>query len=132
MRVLITLPGSGQGLMFPIRHTLQSLAEVWAEEMRRKPLPALYTSDIRYRPEPWAGGGTEEWADPYEVLERGWGDCDDLVLYRVAELIASGENATVQTMWKRGTKRHHVRVRRANGAVEDPSLILLKRNGNES
>jgi len=126
MRVLITLPGTGHSLMGPIRDTLQSQAEVWAGALRRNPLPLLYESGIRYQPEPWAGQGTEEWANPYDVYERGWGDCDDLVLYRVAELIAKGEPATVQTMWKRGTKRHHVRVRRANGRVEDPSLILLK------
>lgn len=129
MRVLITLPGTGRSLMGPIKNTLQTNAEEWAEEMRRDPLPSLYDSGIRYQPEPWAGGGTEEWADPYEVAERGWGDCDDLVIYRVAELIAAGENATVQTMWKTGTKRHHVRVRRANGSVEDPSVVLLRQAG---
>lgn len=44
--------------------------------------PWLYESGVRYVPE----DGTEEWPDIPSVLAAGEGDCEDLVMYRVAEL----------------------------------------------
>lgn len=124
MLVLTELPENGQRLAYEIKFLLQSLAEIWANTMRRRPCPPLYGGSIRYKPEPWAGKGIEEWAMPWRVAKRGWGDCDDLVLYRVAELRVAGELATVQVMRKPGTDRFHVRVKRQNGVLEDPSIIL--------
>jgi hypothetical protein len=46
-------------------------------------LPDLYQSGVKYHLEP---EGVEEWVDIPCVLERGWGDCDDLAPYRIAEL----------------------------------------------
>ena len=60
------------------------------------------------------------------VLARGWGDCDDLIGYRVSELLAQGEAATVNCIWD--GVRMHVRVRRASGDLEDPAQILHERN----
>lgn len=118
-------------------------------EMRRarkrgKPYPPLYESGIVYCREPWAGR-IEEFADCATVLRRGWGDCDDLCAYRLAELQEGGERAArpcsrhviavtsckyclpgcdVRVYGRGRGKPMHVEVRRANGDIEDPSRFL--------
>jgi len=124
MRIAIEIP-SGPGLHATVRAICQILAQCWGSALREHPITPLYSSGVRYQPEPNAGD-YEVFKRPEETLHDGWGDCDDLVIYRVAELRAKGENASVQIMRVRGTGRMHVRVRRANGSVEDPSLILQK------
>lgn len=89
-------------------------------------VPALYNSGVRYQEEP---EGQEESFDAIPaVLARGWGDCDDLAPWRVAELRAMGEKAKIRIEWKMnvrtGMKMFHIVVRRANGDIEDPSAIL--------
>lgn len=88
-------------------------------------VPTLYTSGVRYRPEPWPCrcnnckasnppraercsrcGSTslnyvEEFADALTVLERGWADCDDLAPWRAAELQEAGDaRADCKIIWK--------------------------------
>jgi hypothetical protein len=118
-------------------------------EMRRArkagtPYPPLYKSPIVYNREPWAGR-IEEFADCRTVLKRGWGDCDDLCAYRLAELLEAGERparpcsrhvsavagctacvpgADIRVYWRGPGKPMHVEVRRANGVIEDPSRFL--------
>jgi hypothetical protein len=70
---------------------------------RGKPLPPLYTlirrGRVRFKPEPWAGK-VEEFADILTVFGRGWGDCDDLVGIRCAELQEDGVAADVRLYWR--------------------------------
>jgi hypothetical protein len=108
-----------------------------------KPLPKLYRSGVKFAPEPNAGE-YEDFADCLSVLRRRWGDCDDLVAYRVAELRESGEDpkATIKIYWRdfceecnavvrEGQKRcfrcgcenthrvYHAQVRRGNKKSKD-------------
>ena len=124
--VCTRLQGQGERLALAVRALLQVLAEHWASFLPEHPLPGLYARHIRYQREPEAGSGQEEFADPWTVLARGWGDCDDLIGYRVSELLAQGEAATVNCIWD--GVRMHVRVRRASGDLEDPAQILHERN----
>jgi hypothetical protein len=94
--------------------------------------PLLYSSGVRYQREPNAFR-YEEFADIPTVLKRGWGDCDDLVAWRVAEIqhrekrpadpliywrLHERPNGSPLTIW-------HVQVRRQDtGEVEDPSRLL--------
>lgn len=66
-----------------------------------QPVPKLYRSGVRFEPEP-NEGLYEDFADCLTVLGRGWGDCDDLVAYRVAELRESGEDpkASIKVYWR--------------------------------
>jgi len=66
-----------------------------------KPIPKLYRSGVRFAPEP-NEGQYEDFADCLSVLRRRWGDCDDLVAYRVAELRESGEDpkASIKIYWR--------------------------------
>lgn len=112
-----------------------------------QPLPKLYRSGVRFEPEP-NQGKWEDFADCNTVISRGWGDCDDLVAYRVAELRESGEDskASIKVYWRHmrdadgrpmfkpnGTPMRvfHAQVRRGNkrdrngkGLVEDPARLL--------
>ena len=55
-------------------------------------------------------------------------NCDDLSPWRVAELREHGEPAKIRIQWKKhpetGQKLFHIVVRRADGSIEDPSLLL--------
>ena len=96
-------------------------------------LPRLYSSGVRYIEEP---PGYDSFVDIYEVLKVGGGDCAHLCAWRVAELNESGENATLCIEWRTWSDPHqpwhdpnkpklfHVRVRRGNGQLEDPSVHL--------
>lgn len=100
--------------------------QVTIREMRRKgrTIPPLYESGVVYRREPpWKH---EEFADILTVLRRGWGDCDDLCAYRVAELRESGEDpkADIRIYWRPRSNVMHVEVRRGDGRIEDPSRFL--------
>ena len=64
--------------------------EMRAARKRGKPYPPLYESGVVYCREPWSGR-IEEFADCGTVYERGWGDCDDLCAFRLAELLEAGE-----------------------------------------
>lgn len=85
-------------------------------------LPPLYLSGIRYAPERDHGSGNEDFALPDVTFRNRVGDCDDLCIYRIWELRCQGELATCNAIWQ--ANAIHVRVRRANGSLEDPSIIL--------
>ncbi len=97
--------------------------------------PPLYKSGVVFKPEPWAGK-FEEFAHALRVLARGWGDCDDLVCYRVAELRVFGDRLAgtppekaLARIYGRDRKMH-AQVRRGDGktlkdcTIEDPSRLL--------
>lgn len=86
--------------------------------------PALYDSRVIYKPEI----DTEEWQDIPTTLERGFGDCEDLAIYRCADLrYFEGIHALPYVTWRttpRGNTILHALVRYPNGLVEDPSRAL--------
>jgi len=96
--------------------------------MQRWDIPPLYEAGVQFGREPWHGKGVEEFADCLTVYQRGWGDCDDLAPYRVAELQEQGERADFRIYWRFNRRGHlevfHIQVRRANGWIEDPSRYL--------
>lgn len=136
MLVLTRLPGKEADLSRSIQALILTLAEVWASEFRRHGAPpSVYGGTIVYKPEP-EDSPCEEWCDPYTVAERGWGDCDDLVIYRLAELLyQNGYKTTLDSRatlpaWPMvyraldGSNRYHVGIRLASGAEEDPAKTL--------
>lgn len=80
--------------------------------------PPFYESGVIYRPEK-----TEEWRDIPTVLKAGWGDCEDLAAWRIAELRHMGQQAWPHIRWreKDGRTIYHALVKRADGRIEDPS-----------
>lgn len=124
MRIVCDIPIDENGAR-AVWLMLEALVAVWAPYLKANPLPPLYESGVRYQAEPNAGE-YEDFKSPLRTYAEGWGDCDDLIIYRCAELRAAGELATVQCMRKVGTSRMHVRVRRQNGLLEDPSIEIEK------
>lgn len=109
---------------------------VMMRQLGPQQFPPLFASGVVFKPEPWAGK-IEEFAHALTVLARGWGDCDDLVAYRVAELRVFGDRLAgtppekaLARIYGRDRKMH-AQVRRGdapnvvkNGTIEDPSRLL--------
>lgn len=114
------LPGGH--LAFLVAQMLNGIAAGYVPLATLCPLPPLYQSGIRYATAPGHGSGVEDFANPWTVLARGTGDCNDLVLYRLVELNLHGEPARCRGEWL--GNEVHVVIRRANGDYEDPSLLL--------
>lgn len=117
MRVTIDVPATRA----TFEALLDGLVAVNVELMRtRSQLPPLYASGVRYRRE----RGTERWQTCEQVFSARVGDCEDLAAWRVAELHQAGEVDAVPIVTRTGRRLWHVRVRRADGTIEDPSRIL--------
>lgn len=101
--------------------------------IRARLVPPIYESGVEFRKEPWAGK-FEEFADCLTTYRRKWGDCDDLVAWRVAELRTIGDHrlglppckATIKIYWREFFEGlgFHCEVRMPDGSVEDPSRFL--------
>jgi hypothetical protein len=85
-------------------------------------LPPLYQSGIRFQLPKGHGSGNEDFQLPNVTYANRGGDCDQLVIYRIWELLVQGEPATCRAVWQDNAV--HVLVRRANGVLEDPSILL--------
>lgn len=108
-----------------LRVMLDALVRLNLLYMRRRKLPPLYKSGVKYRREP--RGRSERWQTYPETLVLGFGDCEDLSCIRVAELRLQGVNA-MPWLVQRG-KTWHVVVKYPDGHIEDPSMILgMNRN----
>jgi hypothetical protein len=124
-----------------IKPILEALVMADQLYLRTHHVPPIYESGVRYKEEPMnravlgALGGAasstyriEEFAAIPAIIERGWGDCDDVSPWRCAELRENGEHAKIRVQWKKnpesGQKLFHIVVRRADGRIEDPSLLL--------
>lgn len=150
MHVRTRIPAPTDGtLSWWVKCVLDGMALGCVPSWNRWRLPPLYESGVRFAYEPNHGDGNEEFAQPTDVYARQWGDCDDLVVYRVAELLsaelphdweslqekgqrrvltriateqAAGKLPCVSAIW-RGSSIH-VRVRLPDGSLEDPSILL--------
>lgn len=102
---------------------LETATRAAQAELALRKIPTLKSAirqGVRWRPEPPGTG--EELALPSTVLERGWGDCDDLAPWRAAELRTTGEDPGARAIaYRSGPQRWHAVVRRSDGSVEDPS-----------
>lgn len=96
--------------------------------MRTRSLPPLYKSGIRYvredsprDPHPNMPR-IERWQMADVLADTKRGDCEDLAMYRVAELRVRGERARIRLT--HSGKMWHVTLFRGDGSVEDPSARL--------
>ena len=129
--IVVRLASPSGRLSQPFQTLLNACIEAAAAELRRRPLPSFYGPEcrhIRYQPEPWAGQGVEEFADPYTVFERGWGDCDDLIIFRGGQLRSVGLPCHARILHQTTTNKYHTQLTRDfDRVVEDPSLFCLYR-----
>jgi len=74
---------------------------------------------VKWQPEPPGG---EHFDHGRQVLERGWGDCDDLAPWHAASLRHSGEDPGARAVVRKsGKKMWHAVVQRTDGSIDDPS-----------
>lgn len=74
---------------------------------------------VKWRPEP---PGQEHFDHAHKVLQRRWGDCDDLAPWHAASLRHTGEDPDATAVAKRsGPSRWHAVVLRGDGSIDDPS-----------
>lgn len=107
-----------------LEHLLTCLTALDVDYLKQHPrVPLLYQSGVRYVAE---APGEEAWLSVPDVLLHMRGDCEDLGCWRAAELQLRGEPA--KAVWSvRKTPRgnlYHIRTRRGNGQIEDPSVVL--------
>jgi len=108
---------------------LPALVALDEDYLRMHPkTPPIYASGVRYEPEP---PGQEQWLTiPWILMRKAQGrgaDCEDLACWRTAELrVRAGENAKAVWSCRKTAKGtvYHIRVKRSNGKIEDPSAAL--------
>ena len=105
-----------------IRAALTGLVHENVVAMSRNGHPPLYQSGVKFRREE---PRREHWQSSEELIRAGEGDCEDLVGYRVAELILEGVAAVPEVLELAEGKFHAV-VGLPNGEMEDPSLVILQ------
>lgn len=125
---------------FQVKCMLDGLALGAAPFFAAGLLPGLYRSGIVFQFDPGHGSGIENFVHPQLVYERGWGDCDQLCWYRIAELRAQGIKAssTISDYHDDGGAHAQVRlppghrtkysVATKRGAIEDPAMLLGAEN----
>ncbi len=92
--------------------------------LRTRQVKRLYESGIRYCEEALH---VDDWLDIPETLARGVGDCEDLACWRIAELRVRDDEHALPYLSRADRPDHvlyHVKVRRVDGRIEDPSRIL--------
>ena len=105
---------------------LDALTAIDEAELRAYPkLPLLYDSKVKYYREPF---GDDPWQDILTTLSIGYGDCEDLTAWRVAELrVRYGIKAVCEfshIINDMAQHKFHIFVRHPDGRIEDPSQIL--------
>jgi len=124
----LELPGlSAPDPNLDIQEMVTAWARCWARWLRQHPsFPKLYSTTVRYVPEP----SSERWQGPPTTLRKAAGDCEDLTVWRLAELLAANVQCApkvVGRQLKLGGLTQHVFVGFPDGRTEDPSVILLER-----
>lgn len=150
LRVSTRIPAtSNGGLAWWVKCTLDGFALGCAPMFRSWRLPPLYASGVVFAYEPNHGSGEEDFAQPPDVYARQWGDCDDLICYRLSELLSAtlpdsfylaDERSQLRTLERLRARMGagklpatrcrwegeslHVLIRFPDGREEDPSLLL--------
>src|SRR4051794_16388842 len=89
---------------------MEAMCAIDLLHLRQRRYPTLYESGVVYRRE----DRSENWLDIPHVIKAGWGDCEDLVFWRVAELRKQKIKAAPFAKWRRvnGGYKYHALVRR--------------------
>jgi hypothetical protein len=97
-------------------------------QLRRRRLPPLYQSGVRYRRERCLVVSVPETCERFltfeQLLIERFGDCDDLAAARASELIHTREDIKARARAYRAGAGYHAIVVRGDGRIEDPSVVL--------
>jgi hypothetical protein len=98
-------------------YLIEGIAQANQAYLANNSTAPLYDSGVVYRPET-----TEQWRMIPEMLESGFGDCEDLVAWRIAELRNQGYDVTPEILST--DSGYHAVVAYSDGTLEDPSIVL--------
>ena len=121
LRASVIIYSDLQLLGYLLGHTGVAYIDLLEGLRSAEPYPPLYLSGVVYQREP---SGSEVWQTPYHALGTKAADCEDLSCWRSAELWALGETRARPTVKRISPRLRHILVQRADGTIEDPSLIL--------
>jgi hypothetical protein len=97
-------------------------------QMKRRRMPPLYQSGVRYRRESCIVASRPETCERFltyeQLLRERFGDCDDLASALCAQLISTGEDPHARARVYRSGVGYHAIVVRGDGRIEDPSAVL--------
>ena len=104
---------------------LEALCKINEGHLADRPYPPLYEAGVHYERE----RGTEEWLDIPSVIEAGWGDCEDLACWRVAELRRAGVHCGPYVRYRNvdGVFYYHALVLHYRPALERAGERLVER-----
>jgi len=105
---------------------MEALVQINKTYITSHNVPPLYKTDVIYKIE-----DGEYWKDIANILKDGWGDCEDLACYRIAELQSIGIAARPYIKWRKidNVWVYHALVWRPGNKIEDPSLALGMHGG---
>ena len=132
----VTLPPLGpfspESHFAPLVFMLEGMIEVNRHHIRQArdrfkaglgpPVPPLLMSGVRYQEDP---PGEENWGDLYYCLQSGTGDCDRLVIWRVAELREAGVAAAPVIKWQNLSREQAMHAGYPAGFVPPQGLWLV-------
>lgn len=100
---------------------MESLCQINKTYLMSHKIPPLYKTDVVYSVE-----RNENWKDVYNIIKDGFGDCEDLSCWRVAELQLVGIAARPYIKWRKRKDvwLYHALVWHPGNKIEDPSLAL--------
>ena len=105
---------------------MDALAKINVEYLKIHPdTPKLYEAPIRYYFDP---NEPDPWQDIPSTLAKGYGDCEDLACWRIAEYRMKGIDARPLIRWRKrqggGGMTYHALLRLPDGRTEDPSISM--------
>lgn len=100
---------------------LEGLVQVNGLVLDKDPrIPPMYLAGVRWRAIPHS-----DWRRADRIALEGWGDCEGLSAWRVAELRRTGEDTGARVgCYHTGPKKYHAIVIRGDDEIEDPSVLL--------
>jgi hypothetical protein len=122
MRIRLAIPDH---LVTPqaLEAALEATALANEQAILRGEVPGITESirkGVRWKPEPFLDG--EHFDLAHQVINRKWGDCDDLAPWLAGQLRATGEDPEARPrVYKTGPQRWHVVTELSDGTILDPS-----------
>jgi hypothetical protein len=125
MRIRLAVPDQldDKERKLALNHALEAVTIANSAMMKRGLVPKISgfikAGKVKWKPEP---PGDEHFDLASTVIQRGWGDCDDLAPAYAGQLRATGQDPGARAFVKRsGPTRWHALVRRSDGTIVDPS-----------
>lgn len=105
---------------------MEALVQINKTYIETHRVPPLYKTNVIYKIEKG-----ENWKDIPNIIDDGWGDCEDLACWRTAELQYAGVKARPYIKWRKVGRLwvYHALVWRPGNKIEDPSLALGMHGG---